>query len=165
MNLTGRANYSNELDQNNDLLIYQPGHTSGHKRQAGFLRPDKALARFSPRMPRLATTTTTTAALAVALLALNLIALGPALASCEWSWCVGHTVAPSSKPSAASTAPQRSFITDARRTRVGDLYAPAPGRRVQIRDNRRNIIGYIEADGTVTDTRRNRVGTVGKLYD
>ena len=60
-NLTGRANYFNDLDQNNDLLIYQPGHTSGHKRQAGFLRPDKALARFSPRIPRLAATTTTAA--------------------------------------------------------------------------------------------------------
>jgi hypothetical protein len=108
---------------------------------------------------------TTIAALAVALLALNLIALGPALASCEWSWCVGHTVAPSSKPSVASTAPQRTYITDTRRVRVGDLYAPAPGRRTQIRDTSRRIIGYIEPSGRVTDTRRRKVGSIGNLYD
>jgi hypothetical protein len=158
--------------------VHSSGHARGHTFQNLCSRffsraKSKHSLRFSgdtgrsgcvsPGMPRLAAAT---AALAVALLALNLIALGPALASCEWSWCVGHTIAaPSSKPSAASTAPQRSFITDTRRTRIGDLYAPSPGRRVQIRDNRRNILGYIEPSGRVTDTRRQEIGNIGNLYD
>jgi hypothetical protein len=153
--------------------VHSSGHARGHTFQNLCSRffsraKSKHSLRFSgdtgrssyvsPGMPRLAATTT--AALAVALLALNLIALGPALASCEWSWCVGHTVAPSSKPSAASTAPQRSFITDTRRNRIGDLYKPAPGRRVQIRDTSRRIIGYIEADGTVMNTSRQPVAEI-----
>ena len=97
-------------------------------------------------MPRLAATTV---ALAVALLVL-MAPRRTAEASCEWSWCT-------------TSGPKTTAITDTRRVRVGDLYAPAPGRRVQIRDKRRNIIGYIEADGTVTDTRRNRVGTIEAL--
>ena len=93
-------------------------------------------------MPRLAATTTTTAALAVALLALNLIALGPALASCEWSWCT-------------DSGPKRTYLTDTRRNILGDLYAPSSDRRVQIRDKKRNILGYIEPSGRITDTKRN----------
>jgi len=37
---------------------------------------------------------------------------------------------------------------------VGDLYDPGHGRPVQIRNTRRQIIGYIDKGGTVTDTRR-----------
>ncbi len=98
-------------------------------------------------MPRLAATII--AALAVAFL---LLWAFPAQSACEWSWCT-------------HAGPKTTNITDTRRTRVGDLYAPAPGRRVQIRDNRRNIIGYIEPSGRVTDTRRQEIGSIGNLYD
>ena len=32
--------------------------------------------------------------------------------------------------------------------------------RIQIRDTSRRIIGYIERDGTVTNTHRQKVGTI-----
>ena len=109
-------------------------------------------------MPRLAATTI--AALAVALLVL-MAPYRTAEASCEWSWCTDSGQATSADTPKSG---QRWAITDTRRVRIGDLYAPAPGRRVQIRDNRRNIIGYIENDGTVTDTRRRKVGTIEALF-
>ncbi len=37
---------------------------------------------------------------------------------------------------------------------------PVEGRRLQIRNNHRQIIGYIERDGTVTNTLRQKVGVV-----
>lgn len=43
---------------------------------------------------------------------------------------------------------------------VGDIYNPGHGRRLQIRNNHRQIIGYVEADGTVTNTRRQKIGTI-----
>ena len=60
----------------------------------------------------------------------------------------------------SSSIPTRSYITNQHRQKVGDLYDPGHGRRVQIRDTSRRIIGYIERDGTVTNTHRQRVGTV-----
>ena len=50
-------------------------------------------------------------------------------------------------------------ITNKHRQRVGDIYNPGTG-RLQIRNNSRQIIGYIERDGTVTNTSRQRVGTI-----
>ncbi len=44
--------------------------------------------------------------------------------------------------------------------REGDVYNPGHGRRLQLRDNDRRIIGYIEHDGTVTNRYRQKVGTV-----
>ena len=52
---------------------------------------------------------------------------------------------------------------------VGDIYDPGHWRRLKIhlavakvdRINHRQIIGYIERDGTVTNTSRQKVGTVG----
>jgi hypothetical protein len=44
-----------------------------------------------------------------------------------------------------------------------DIYNPAPGRRLQIRDNHRRIIGYIERDGDITDKRRRKVGGIEEL--
>lgn len=38
-------------------------------------------------------------------------------------------------------------------TRVGDIYDPGTG-RLQIRNNHRQILGYIEEDGDVTNTAR-----------
>ena len=63
---------------------------------------------------------------------------------------------------AASTpAPgERRAITNPSRQRLGDLYSPGGGRRTQIRDNSRRIIGYVERDGTITNTHRQRVRTI-----
>ena len=59
-----------------------------------------------------------------------------------------------------SQAAEKYELTDERRVKVGDIYDPGHGRRIQIRDSRRNIIGYIEKDGTVTDKRRRKLGKV-----
>ena len=72
-------------------------------------------------------------------------------ARCFMSYCKGQ--------GATSTA-SRSYITNTARQKVGDLYDPGHGRRVQIRDTSRRIIGYIERDGTVTNTSRQRIGTI-----
>ena len=54
--------------------------------------------------------------------------------------------------------PTRSYIVNTHRQKVGDIYDPGHGRRVQIRDTSRRIIGYIERDGDITDKRRRKVG-------
>ncbi len=54
-------------------------------------------------------------------------------------------------------------IRDDRRQFIGDFYDPGHGRRIQIRDSRRRIIGYIERDGDVTDSRRRKVGKIREL--
>ena len=90
--------------------------------------------------------------------ALVLFALAVALSSpataggCLMSYCRDRetTMAPG----------ERRAIPNTSRQRLGDIYNPGHGRRVQIRDNSRRIIGYIERDGTVTNTHRQRVGTV-----
>ena len=58
---------------------------------------------------------------------------------------------------AATNAPSRSYITNTHRQKIGDLYKPSPDRRVQIRDKHRRILGYIEKDGTITNTHRQKV--------
>ena len=60
-------------------------------------------------------------------------------------------------------AAERYKITNDRRQVIGDVYDPGHGRRLQIRDNQRRIIGYLERDGTVTDSRRRKVGKIGEL--
>ena len=90
----------------------------------------------------------TLATLAVVILA------SPADARCLMSYCKDRetTVAP---------APgSRSYITNTSRQRLGDIYNPGQGRRLQIRDTSRRIIGYIERDGTVTNPSRQRIGTL-----
>ena len=78
-----------------------------------------------------------------------------ASARCMMSYC---------KDGAATTstpAPSTSWvITNTSRQRLGDVYNPGHGRRLQLRDNDRRIIGYIERDGTVTNTHRQKVGTL-----
>ena len=69
--------------------------------------------------------------------------------ACEWSWCTDD-------------APKRTYVTDTARVKVGDLYQPTPTRRTQIRDKNRKIIGYIESNGNITDTRRRIVGHVAE---
>ncbi len=88
------------------------------------------------------------AAFAVALSA------APASATCIMSYCKDGAVT-------ASPAPSKSWaITNTSRQRLGDIYNPGHGRRVQIRDTSRRIIGYIERDGIVTNTHRQKVGTL-----
>jgi hypothetical protein len=55
-------------------------------------------------------------------------------------------------------APTRAHITNTYRQIVGDLYQPGSGRRTQIRDTSRRIIGYIEPSGQVTNTHRQKIG-------
>ena len=57
----------------------------------------------------------------------------------------------------SSSTPTRSYLVNTHRQKVGDLYDPDHGRRVQIRNNHPQIIGYIERDGTVTNTSRQPV--------
>ncbi len=60
-------------------------------------------------------------------------------------------------------AAEKHKIRNDRNQLIGDFYDPGHGRRLQIRDNRRRIIGYVERDGTVTDKRRREVGKIGEL--
>ena len=79
--------------------------------------------------------------------ALGLLASTEASARCVMSWC-------------KADAPTRSYITNNSRQIIGDLYNPGHGRRVQIRNTSRQILGYIEGDGTITNTRRQKVLSV-----
>ncbi len=85
-----------------------------------------------------------------------ILATSPASARCIMSYCKDAPATTASTP-----APSTSWaITNTSRQRLGDVYNPGHGRRLQIRDNSRRIIGYIERDGTVTNTSRQRVGTL-----
>ncbi len=96
----------------------------------------------------------TLAAFLVLSASLSGFAPSPASARCIMSYC---------QDKATSTpAPSTSWpITNTSRQRLGDIYNPGHGRRLQIRDTSRRIIGYIERDGTVTNTHRQPVGTIG----
>jgi hypothetical protein len=82
--------------------------------------------------------------------------------------CAVVLLVASGLPTAAWLTPDamagdRYKITNDRRQVIGDVYDPGHGRRLQIRDNRRRIIGYIEPDGDITDSRRRKVGKIGEL--
>lgn len=80
---------------------------------------------------------------------------------CDWSWCNVPTAAPSLIPE-----PTNWFkILNKDKQRVGDIYNPGHGRRLQIRDKNRQIIGYIEADGRITDPDRQTVGSIADLNE
>ena len=82
------------------------------------------------------------------------LATSPASARCIMSYCQDATAT-------VSPAPSTSWaITNTSRQRLGDVYNPGHGRRLQLRDTSRRIIGYIERDGTVTNTHRQKVGTL-----
>ena len=88
----------------------------------------------------------TLAALAV------IVATPPASATCLMSYC-------------KDKAPTRAYIVNTHRQKVGDLYKPGSGQRIQIRDTSRRIIGYIEMDGTITNTNRQPVANIEALRD
>lgn len=64
--------------------------------------------------------------------------------------------------STTTSVPTRTYITDDKRRRVGDLYDPGNGRRIQIRNTQRQIIGYIEPGGRITNTRRQEIGEINE---
>ena len=77
-------------------------------------------------------------------------------AECKFKFCAGR---------ADTSGPSTRVITNTARQRLGDLYHPGGDRRVQIRDNNLKILGYVEKDGTITNTNRQRIGTIGDLID
>ncbi len=94
--------------------------------------------------------------LVLAILAVILVT-SPASARCMMSYCKDATAT-------VSPAPSTSWaITNQDRQRIGDIYNPGHGRRLQIRDTSRRIIGYIERDGDITDKRRRKVGEIEEL--
>ena len=94
------------------------------------------------------------AAFAVALSAA--LASPPVAAACIMSYC---------KDGATSTpAPSTSWaITNTSRQRLGDVYKPGHGRRLQLREIDRRILGYIERDGDITNKRWRKVGEIEEL--
>jgi hypothetical protein len=80
--------------------------------------------------------------LTLAAFTVAILATSPASAACLMSYC---------------ETPATYEIKNLRRQTVGDFYDPGHGRPIQIRNNRRQILGYIEKDGTITNTRRQEV--------
>ena len=70
----------------------------------------------------------------------------PTAAECEFKFCKNKN----------ALTTQTYDVTNTHRQRIGDIYDPGHGRRLQIRNNSRQIIGYIEHDGTVTNMRRQK---------
>ena len=97
-------------------------------------------------------------AIVLAAVVLLTLAAMPATASaaCSWSWC-------QEEETSGPASGQSWKITNTHRQKLGDIYNPARGRRLQIRDNHRRIIGYIERDGDITDKRRRKVGGIEEL--
>ena len=83
-----------------------------------------------------------------------ILASPPVSAQCIMSYC---------KNRETTATPTRSYITNQHRQIIGDLYDPGHGRRIQIRDKNRKILGYIERTGKVTDSRRREVGGIEDL--
>ena len=71
----------------------------------------------------------------------------PAFAKCSFGICAG----------------ERAKLLDGRKLRVGDIYNPGHGRRLQIRNKHRQILGYIEPSGKITDRHRRKVGSIEGL--
>ncbi len=86
-------------------------------------------------------------------LAFGLAEIAPAnAAECKWKFCRDRVEAPTTR-----------IITNTNRQRIGDLYSPGPGRRLQIRDNDLKILGYIEPSGRITNPHRQKVGSIEEL--
>lgn len=93
----------------------------------------------------------------LALMILAVVLLSPpAFAACLMSYC---------RDNATASTPSRSYITNTHLQRIGDIYNPGGGRRIQIRNNARQIIGYIEPDGSITNKHRQKILNVEGLAD
>ncbi len=75
---------------------------------------------------------------------------------CSFKFCGSHQF----KSSAT-----RHRITNPSRQIVGDLYQPRPGARYQIINNFRQILGFVETDGTITNRRRQPVATIEEIME
>ena len=87
-----------------------------------------------------------------------ILATSPTSTRCIMSYCKDGAATASTPAPATSWA-----ITNENRQRLGDVYNPGHGRRLQLRDNDRRIRGYIERDGDITDKRRRKVGEIENL--
>jgi hypothetical protein len=93
----------------------------------------------------------------IILAAIALVTALPTTAEARcYSWQTSCEIA---KPAAG----EKWKITNDRRQKLGDIYNPGHNRRLQIRDNHRRIIGYIEENGSLTDSRRRKVGAIEEL--
>ncbi len=98
------------------------------------------------------------------IMAVIILASSPVRADCIRSWCAhGHAGQPAIDIAPGSRAYLLNNSTP--KQKVGDLYNPGVGGRIQIRNNQRQILGYIEPDGTITDSRRREVGSIGGLIE
>ncbi len=92
------------------------------------------------------------------LAAFAVVLASPATAGgCVLSYCKGETSTPSTREIRSNW--------ESGRQRLGDLYDPGRGRRIQIRNNQRVIIGYITKDGSITNARRQPVANIEALRD
>ncbi len=87
--------------------------------------------------------------LTLALVFLVAVAMEAEAGECSFKFCQG-----------SGQKATRQKITNEHRQVIGDLYRPRPGARVQIRNNSRQILGYIERDGTITNRSRQKVGEI-----
>lgn len=69
--------------------------------------------------------------------------------SCEFKFCKHR-----------AETPKIYVLKNLHQQKTGDIYDPGHGRRLQIRDNHRRIIGYIERNRTIIDIRRQKTGEV-----
>lgn len=72
----------------------------------------------------------------------------PSYAGCIMSYCQDE------EPT------KRIYITNTHRQKVGDLYIPGHGQRIQIRDTHRRIVGYLDTNGSITNINRQKIGVV-----
>ncbi len=93
--------------------------------------------------------------LTLAALALVLLASPATAGGCLMSYCKGETSTPSTREIRSNW--------ESGRQRLGDFYYPGHNRRIQIRNNSRQIIGFIEPDGDVTNIHRQKKSSIEEL--
>lgn len=64
---------------------------------------------------------------------------------------------------ASAKTPKTHILRNIHRQKIGDIYNPGHGRNIQIRNNHRQIIGYIERDGDITNIHRQPVGSIENI--
>ena len=85
-------------------------------------------------------------AVLTAFLAVPLVTIGPAFAKCTLGVCKG----------------ERVIIYDSNHRRTGTIENRGYGtKRLQLRDNRNRIVGYIDGSGRTYDNNHRRTGSVG----
>lgn len=69
--------------------------------------------------------------------------------SCEFKFCKSRI-----------EMPKTHVLRNLHHQKTGDIYDPGHGRRLQIRNNHRQILGYIERSGSITNIHRQKIGEV-----